>query len=73
MERKILIVDDEDEIRELLSVELERHGFVVATAESGKECLKKIKDENNIRACRPENMRLFFKIVCTHNRPKKFF
>ena len=35
--------------------------------------LKKIKDENNIRACRPENMRLFFKIVCTHNRPKKFF
>ena len=45
MERKILIVDDEDEIRELLSVELERHGFVVATAESGKECLKKIKDE----------------------------
>ncbi|MBN1383290.1 MAG: response regulator [Elusimicrobia bacterium] len=45
MEYKILAVDDEREIRELLSAELEQQGYVISTAKDGKECLEKIKDE----------------------------
>ena len=39
-EAKILIVDDEPNIRELLSVSLKFAGFSVATAQNGKEALE---------------------------------
>jgi len=45
MERKILIVDDEQETRELLSIELEKEGYAVAVAKNEEECLEKIKQE----------------------------
>ncbi|MBN1383288.1 MAG: response regulator [Elusimicrobia bacterium] len=45
MEYKILVVDDEEEIREMLSVELGRQGYTVKTAVSGNDCLEKIQQE----------------------------
>ena len=37
--KKILVVDDEEDIRVFLKKRLERHNFRVAAAASGKECL----------------------------------
>ncbi len=42
---KILIVDDEEHIRELYSEELQEAGYEVATAESGYKILEKIEKE----------------------------
>lgn len=39
---KILIVDDEENIREILSYLLSKRGFITETAKSGKEALDKI-------------------------------
>ena len=41
--QKILVVDDEQDIIELLSYNLSREGFEVATATDGEEALKKIR------------------------------
>ena len=43
--KSILIVDDDDDIRHLLSYNLEKNGFYVETAGNGKECLKKLKSK----------------------------
>jgi phosphate regulon transcriptional regulator PhoB len=43
--QKILVVDDEHDIIELLSYNLAREGFDVATAADGEEALKKIRGE----------------------------
>jgi DNA-binding response OmpR family regulator len=40
MKQHILIVDDEDQIRELLSLYLSRHGYEISTAKSSKETLQ---------------------------------
>lgn len=40
--RYILIVDDEEDIREILQFNLENEGFVVDTAKSAEEALKKL-------------------------------
>ncbi len=42
MKNRILIVEDEEDIRELVRYNLEREGFSVSEAESGEEGLKKI-------------------------------
>ncbi len=42
MKSRILIIEDEEDIRELVRYNLEREGFCVAEAESGEEGLKKI-------------------------------
>lgn len=42
MAKPILIVDDEPDIRELISYNLSREGFTVETASNGKEALQKI-------------------------------
>lgn len=42
---KILIVDDEEDIIELLNYNLSREGYEVTTANSGLEALKKAKEE----------------------------
>ncbi|MFH1338640.1 MAG: response regulator [Candidatus Omnitrophota bacterium] len=39
---KILIVDDEDNVREVISYVLEEKGFITEEAKDGKEALKKI-------------------------------
>jgi DNA-binding response OmpR family regulator len=40
MKQHILIVDDEDQIRELLSLYLSKHGYHVSTAKTSKETLQ---------------------------------
>jgi CheY-like chemotaxis protein len=42
---KIMIVDDERDIRVLVREMLEREGYEVSEAGTGEECLKKLKDE----------------------------
>jgi len=45
-ERKLMIVDDEDSIRELLSKYFSDAGFLVRTAPNGEEALNISKDDN---------------------------
>jgi len=45
MARKILVVDDERHIARLIQVNLERVGYIVITAENGKEALEKIESD----------------------------
>jgi CheY-like chemotaxis protein len=40
---RVLVVDDDDVIRQLISVNLELEGFDVATAVDGQDCLEKVK------------------------------
>ncbi len=46
MQEKILVVDDEDIIRESLSFILKKEGFLVEEAVNGKEALDKIKENS---------------------------
>ena len=46
MPKKILIVEDEANIRELLRLYLEREGYTVLEAENGVEGIKKWKSDN---------------------------
>ena len=41
---RILVVDDDDVIRQLITVNLELEGFEVTTAVDGQDCLDKVKD-----------------------------
>jgi DNA-binding response OmpR family regulator len=41
---KIMIVDDEPDIRELLDLMLRKEGFITTTAKSGQDLLNKIDD-----------------------------
>jgi CheY-like chemotaxis protein len=41
---RVLVVDDDDVIRQLITVNLELEGFEVATAIDGQDCLDKVKD-----------------------------
>lgn len=41
--KKVMIVDDEESLVELVKVLLEKEGYEVITAYSGKECLEKLK------------------------------
>ena len=43
--KSILIVDDDEDIRSLLSYNLEKSGFNVDIACNGKECLSKLKSK----------------------------
>jgi DNA-binding response OmpR family regulator len=45
MKKKILIIEDEGRLRELLASLLKKEGFVVLTAEDGEVGLKIIKEE----------------------------
>ena len=40
---RVLVVDDDDVIRQLITVNLELEGFDVATAVDGQDCLDKVK------------------------------
>jgi CheY-like chemotaxis protein len=42
---KIMVVDDEENLRELIKAVLGQEGFEVIDASSGQECLDKLKDE----------------------------
>lgn len=43
--KKILVVDDEESIREILTYNLEREGYIVIEAADGEEAIEKIKKE----------------------------
>jgi len=43
VKKKIMVVDDEPSLRELVSAVLEQEGYEVITAEDGKEALEKLK------------------------------
>lgn len=43
---KVLIVDDEDNIRDLVKFHVEKEGYLTAEAADGQEALNKIKTEN---------------------------
>ncbi len=43
---KILVVDDDPDMREALQMILESGGYTVVTAEDGEECLVKLKEEH---------------------------
>ena len=45
MDRKILVVDDEEDIREILQFNLENAGFIVDSAASAEEALKIISPD----------------------------
>jgi DNA-binding response OmpR family regulator len=45
---KLLIVDDEEDIREILQFNLENEGFQIDTASSGEEALEKISPEHKL-------------------------
>jgi DNA-binding response OmpR family regulator len=44
MQQRILVVDDEPQIREMLSMYLSRHGYATATAGDSAETLRLVKD-----------------------------
>ncbi len=41
---RVLVVDDDDVIRQLITVNLELEGFEVATAVDGQDCLERVRD-----------------------------
>lgn len=43
---RVLVVDDDDVIRQLITVNLELEGFEVFTATDGEDCLSKVKEIN---------------------------
>ncbi|MFH1678553.1 MAG: response regulator [Candidatus Omnitrophota bacterium] len=43
--KKVLIVDDQENIREVISYVLEERGFIAEDAENGKEALKKVAQD----------------------------
>ena len=46
MVKKILIVDDEPEMLELIELRMKKNGYVVFTAVTGEECLEKAQKEH---------------------------
>jgi len=46
MKPHVLVVDDEPQIRELLSVYLKRHGYTVSTAATSTETLRRVAEES---------------------------
>lgn len=42
--QKIMVVDDEEDLRNLVKMVMEREGFEVETAENGEDFLKKVTD-----------------------------
>jgi len=47
MTKKILVLDDESDILESVKAVLEREGYEVDTAQSGKECIEKSKKKKH--------------------------
>lgn len=45
-QKKILVVDDDSDVVDLISLILKVHGYNVFSAESGKECFKILKNKN---------------------------
>jgi DNA-binding response OmpR family regulator len=46
--KRVLIVEDEEDIRDFIVINLKRAGFEVVEAESGEEALAIIQNEKNL-------------------------
>ena len=46
--QRILVVDDEEDLREILKFNLESEGYLVDTAPSAEEALKMLAEEYNL-------------------------
>ena len=44
--KRVLIIDDQPDLREMLALRLQSYGFLVETAENGREGLEKIKKQS---------------------------
>ena len=49
MASSILVVDDEQSMRDFMEIMLTKDGYTVATASSGREAIDKTKSEKGIR------------------------
>ncbi|PIQ97253.1 MAG: two-component system response regulator [Nitrospinae bacterium CG11_big_fil_rev_8_21_14_0_20_56_8] len=45
---KILVVDDEQDVRDVIKLHLESEGFNILTAENGEEAIKTLKGSDNM-------------------------
>lgn len=45
---KILVIDDEQDVRDVIRLQLEQHGLHVLEAENGEEAIKVLHSENNL-------------------------
>ena len=45
---KVLVCDDEKDVREVIRLQLEQHGLHVLDAENGEEAIKVLNSENNL-------------------------
>lgn len=82
MKEKILIVDDEKEICDLLAIYLHNDGYVVETAYDGEEALEKIKADppdamildimlagmDGFSLCKKIRENYFFPSLCLHRK-----
>ena len=57
-EKSVLVVDDEDTVRESLSSILSREGYRVYEADSGDSGLRVLKEQPDIRLVRSEERRV---------------
>lgn len=69
--KRILVADDETNLRRVLSAMLKRHGYEVVTAEDGEEALQKIDEEFNavitdLRMPKLDGMELLSRIVAEY-------
>ena len=72
MERQVLIVDDEENMRHMLSAFLANHGYVTEAAENGSQALAKLKENPydivlcDIRMPQMDGMRFLQKLADEH-------
>ncbi|CAI2717725.1 response regulator [Nitrospina watsonii] len=45
---KVLVIDDEQDVRDVIRLQLEQHGLHVLEAENGEEAIKILHSENNL-------------------------
>lgn len=45
---KVLVIDDEQDVRDVIRLQLEQHGLNVLEAENGEEAIKILHSENNL-------------------------
>lgn len=75
MDSKILVVDDEQPIADILQFNLEKEGFEVVCAYDGEEALKKVEEENpdmvllDVMLPIKDGMEVCREIRKTHNMP----
>jgi two-component system chemotaxis response regulator CheY len=48
---KIMVVDDEDDVRETIRLQLESENYNVIEAENGEEAIKLLRSEDNLTNC----------------------